>query len=244
MAAPLLSSTVLLCAPSLRRATFEYSFFFVKRHSKSRFMPDTFVFPGGVMESVDHMKSYWDLSTVQWDKCREIVGDMKNWNAHQSERLKAELLMEDPWNEREENLWSLPLSFRLNAIRETFEETGILLASDKQESESMGEESKVRNSTVAFLTDEDREKCRLELKNDVNCFAKMCLERRLKPEVNSLYPWARWITPKSLKYRYNTMFFVSFLERIPDHAFHDNGEYCRFEKMVGSVCADVIILLS
>jgi 8-oxo-dGTP pyrophosphatase MutT (NUDIX family) len=72
------------------------------------------------------------------------------------------------------------------AVRETFEETGVLLT-----------------SPVADLTEfrADVEAGRVE-------FGDLLRDHRLAVDATALRPWARWVTPKEEVRRYDTRFFV------------------------------------
>eukprot|EP01135_Chromosphaera_perkinsii_P010344 Nk52_evm16s2118 gene=Nk52_evmTU16s2118 len=280
IAIPLLSSTILMCAPvnpsslcpsSQTSSPFDYAIFFVKRHGKSRFMPDTYVFPGGVMEQVDREKAMWatpchsgdgdlgdDITDTNGNQTHSrSLSDMTETKAFTKEMQSACLLLDkearlgippktekkdaevkaSPWmsnsgafvtHPREtDTLWSLPLSFRLTAIREAFEETGILLAeANCAASTADGLEEKNIYAPIAAMVGEEGEyqSFRDMAHRDPRIFPQMCAKLGMLPAVNNLYPWSRWITPKALKYRYNTMFYLAFLKEIPEHALHDENE--------------------
>ncbi len=112
---------------------------------------------------------------------------------------------------------SLPfeISLRICAIRETFEETGLLLAKKKSNINGNNKES---NLTTNFIDNGYDFKYWLnKIKNDSKEFLNMCLEYNLIPDIYGLHEWANWITPSVEKYRFNTVFFTCFLSHLPSY---------------------------
>ncbi len=116
------------------------------------------------------------------------------------------------------DLNSLPfeISLRICAIRETFEETGLLLAKKKS---NINVNNKESNLTTNFIDNNnngyDFKYWLNKIKNDSKEFLNMCLEYNLVPDIYGLHEWANWITPNIEKYRFNTVFFTCFLSHLP-----------------------------
>jgi 8-oxo-dGTP pyrophosphatase MutT (NUDIX family) len=85
------------------------------------------------------------------------------------------------------------------AVRETFEESGVLLAGP-----SAGE-------VVADTTGDDWEADRLALLDRSLSFAELLGRRGLLLRADLLRPWSHWITPEVEPRRYDTRFFVAAL---------------------------------
>ncbi|XNZ00313.1 NUDIX hydrolase [Micrococcus luteus] len=84
------------------------------------------------------------------------------------------------------------------ALRETYEETGVLLALDAATG------APVDPALVRSLPEDTRD--RLE-SHDLG-FGDLLDEHGLRPDVAALVPWSRWITPVGGPRRYDTVFFV------------------------------------
>ncbi|WP_326646543.1 NUDIX domain-containing protein [Streptosporangium sp. NBC_01755] len=85
------------------------------------------------------------------------------------------------------------------AVRETFEESGVLLAGPSAE------------SVVADTTGDDWEADRLALIDRTLSFADLLGGRGLVLRSDLLRPWAHWITPEVENKRFDTRFFVAAL---------------------------------
>lgn len=85
------------------------------------------------------------------------------------------------------------------AVRETFEESGVLLA------------GRDADHVVADTTGDDWEQDRQALVDRTLSFAAMLDRRGLTLRADLLRPWAHWITPEFEPKRYDTRFFVAAL---------------------------------
>lgn len=85
------------------------------------------------------------------------------------------------------------------AVRETFEECGVLLAGPDQD------------TVLADVRDESWQAARRALVAREVGFAEFLAERDLVLRSDLLRPWARWITPEFEPRRYDTYFFVAEL---------------------------------
>ncbi len=84
------------------------------------------------------------------------------------------------------------------AVRETFEEAGVLLAAAPDES-------------VVVADDADWEAERQALLRREHSLAELLTRRGLQLRADLLLPWAHWITPEDEPRRYDTRFFVAAL---------------------------------
>ncbi len=91
------------------------------------------------------------------------------------------------------------LSFRIAAIRETFEESGILLARPK-ESKALVDGGRAGEIEATY---------RADLCEHRTSFLKVLRESGLVLALDELVPYAHWITPEGMPKRFDTWFFLA-----------------------------------
>lgn len=86
------------------------------------------------------------------------------------------------------------------AVRETFEECGILLAKSKKTGKLFTE-----------ISDEEREEGRKAIHSGKIKFADLLEQWGAEPDTESLIPFTRWITPPNVPKRFTTQMYIYFL---------------------------------
>lgn len=144
----------------------------VRRHARSRFVPGAYVFPGGKIEDAD-----WSPRIEE--RCTGL---------DRAEAIRRIPDMVPP--EKALGAW-------VAAIRETFEEVGILFASGETGS--------------ALLNDAEPrfETRRRDLHSGRTTLHGMLERERLWLEAGRLHYFAHWITPVTSPIRYDVRFFVA-----------------------------------
>ncbi|WP_160050678.1 MULTISPECIES: NUDIX hydrolase [unclassified Nocardiopsis] len=89
------------------------------------------------------------------------------------------------------------------AVRETFEETGVLLASEPERADE--------GAITLDTSPEDWERDRLGLIDRSRSFTEVLSRRGLVLRSEWLRAWSRWITPRAEPRRYDTWFFAAEL---------------------------------
>jgi len=160
--------------------------YMLERHAHTVFAGGMWVFPGGAVDHQDDANYYRDIAT------------------HRTDREASELM----------DLESGGLAYYMAAIRETFEEAGILLALHKE------------NESPLHISDEDETRYD-RYRDDLNAGdieLKLILEaEELLADVGQMHYIARWITPQGPPRRFDARFFIA---RIPSNQVpvHDDGE--------------------
>ena len=98
-----------------------------------------------------------------------------------------------------EGLDASALGFRIAAIRETFEESGILLAR-QQGSRALVDAGRAGEIAAAY---------RAPLCEGKTTFLDVLAESRLWLALDELVPYAHWITPEGMPKRFDTWFFLA-----------------------------------
>lgn len=152
-------------------------------------MPNAYVFPGGVMDPSDFSEDWLDV----FKKCGYNPSD-----------LLKEFRNEGPQPEIYTNK-SYPIipevGFRIGAIREAFEECGLLLT---------------HHLPYKELNKEELTKWQEIVHQDASQFVVMFQEMGGCPAIWDLHEWVAWLTPTHFgSRRFNTAFFITFMEKIP-----------------------------
>lgn len=91
-------------------------------------------------------------------------------------------------------------AYRMAAIRETFEECGILLAKSKKTGKLFTE-----------ISDEEREEGRRAVHAGTTKFSDLLDKWGAIPDTDALIPFTRWVTPPNVPKRFSTQMYIYFL---------------------------------
>lgn len=166
-----------------------FDVFLLKRHEKSSFMGGNYVYPGGRVDRNDGSRDLYSLS-----KGLTLEEAQKN--------LGGTFSPEESFAH-----W-------IAAVRELFEEAGVLLAYDQ------------KKNLVELTNREEREKFlhyRDLLQKDKIDIGEMAEKENLLFALDQLHYYAHWITPEARAERFDTRFFLT---RYPagQEATHDQKE--------------------
>jgi 8-oxo-dGTP pyrophosphatase MutT (NUDIX family) len=146
----------------------------VRRNARAAFVPGAYVFPGGVVDAADASR----------DMRSHVIGFTP---AHAAERLG---LREQ---EEQEDGSPAPIAYYVAALREAFEETGILVAL-----------ATPGRPTPASAVRSARE----DLLESRASFAEVLARLGCRLDLGAVEYIAHWITPEAEPRRYDTRFFI------------------------------------
>ncbi|XP_050422655.1 acyl-coenzyme A diphosphatase NUDT19-like [Adelges cooleyi] len=184
----------------------------MKRSEIISYLPNVIVFPGGTTEKSD--------SSIEWAKI--IPGCSKlnlNLNIVGYNGNSAIKFVKD----NEAGSISKELSLRITAIRETFEESGILLC--KKVSTDSADTDCVLCSHLEIESIDNWRK--LVQKNSSN-FIDLCNKNNCYPNVKALQIWSNWLSPPISKSSFDTKFFVAIIDS-PVNSTPDGTEISKIE---------------
>lgn len=144
--------------------------FMLERHLRSDFAGGAYVFPGGTLDAAD--------ADATGDAFARWPGDLLTQMGEGDEQVARALA--------------------ICGIRETFEESGVLLA-------------RTRDEQTVVLDGEGWPKMRAALAAREVTAAQMARETGIRYAVDLLRFWARWVTPEFSPKRYDTRFFIAFI---------------------------------
>lgn len=210
--------------------TSNFEVLMLKRSGKSKFMPKLHVFPGGVADDSDFSYEWMDLF---FKAGNDVVKNMHTFltrggpGAYMFSRSRPEEFSKIPSE----------LAFRICAIRETFEESGILLVRDlnRVQNEQLTENDQPVSGKSSIISESVLKPWREKVDEDASQFIIMCKELNLLPDIWSLYEWSNWLTPilpgqddQKKARRYDTAFYLCVLDYIPN-AVHCDKETTELE---------------
>jgi 8-oxo-dGTP pyrophosphatase MutT (NUDIX family) len=169
-AVPRDAATVMLLRPAVISAKGYLEVYMLRRKSSMAFAPGAFVFPGGSVDARDADEQ------VAW-----AGPDTAEWGR----------IFDAPPE--------LACALVCAAVRETFEESGVLLAGPSAD------------TVVADTTGAEWEADRNALLDRSLSLAEMLGRRGLVLRSDLLRPWSRWITPVIEERRFDTRFFAAAL---------------------------------
>lgn len=166
------AATVLL----LRPAGNEFEVFMVKRSGLSDVLGEAHVFPGGKV----------DVADGSAEMLAQVSGAEQLNPAAMGEGLSPDRLV----------------AMFVAAVRETYEEAGVLLARNAGGADLQGGRKRV---------------------NAKESFATVLGDLKVKLDLTALVPWVRWVTPTFLAKRFDARFFLAAAP-VDQEAVHDDYE--------------------
>jgi 8-oxo-dGTP pyrophosphatase MutT (NUDIX family) len=155
----------------VRDASPQYEIFMLRRTNQAAFAGGMYVFPGGRVDDEDHSQIYNDCHSGP--------------DSHQTNQREA---LGKDWQ-----------AYWIAGIRETFEESGLMLAYDDS------------NSILSY--DDDSwtrfQDYREQLYGGSISLADICQKEKLNLAIDLIHFYNRWITPEGRPRRFDTRFFIT-----------------------------------
>ncbi|XP_045072717.1 LOW QUALITY PROTEIN: nucleoside diphosphate-linked moiety X motif 19 [Coregonus clupeaformis] len=214
------------------KLAFDYNVLLLKRSGTSGFMPNAYVFPGGLVDSSDFSSEWLDLFKSFRRSPNFGLGFVK-----QPPETRPPIFATD----RKKLGSPIPgdVAFRICAVRETFEESGVLLVVPKEEESTLlngienKRDSQPELTRIADVCDESELAKWRVLVNENPCnFIRMCRELECLPNIWALHEWGNWLTPTGVygkQRRYDTAFYICCLQETPPHTLQDEKEIVHFK---------------
>ncbi|XP_042170306.1 nucleoside diphosphate-linked moiety X motif 19-like [Oncorhynchus tshawytscha] len=214
------------------RSVFDYEVLLLKRSGTSGFMPNAYVFPGGLLDPSDFSSEWFDLFQSFRRSPNFGLGFVK-----QPPETRPPIFATD-----RKKLGSLvpgDVAFRICAVRETFEESGVLLVVSKGEESTLFnsiENNRYSQPELTRITDlcdmSELAKWRVLVNEKPSNFIRMCRELECLPNIWALHEWGNWLTPTGVygkQRRYDTAFYMCCLQETPPHTLQDEKEIVHFK---------------
>lgn len=195
----------------------DYKLLMTKRSAKSSFLASAFVFPGGHLEESDFSPKWLSVFTNAGFNELDLASIASRIKGPRPPiitdcQIRSSLVNRNPTDE------PLPsdIGLRICAIRETFEETGVLLVEGL-------------NPVPSLLSSVDIELWREKVHNNSYEFISFCLLLNCAPNIWQLKEWWNWLTPNALGHkRFDTMFYIYCADK-QLKAYTDGNEVSQIE---------------
>ncbi|XP_058125438.1 acyl-coenzyme A diphosphatase NUDT19-like [Anopheles ziemanni] len=179
---------------------FNYKVLVFKRTERTSYLPNHIVFPGGAFDPQDDSPQWLSLLAQQHvpEAAVRSVATVSGCRPYILQTTSDDTLDRN-------------LSVRLCALRECFEELGVLLVANKNElvSATGSGFSRAREGFDVVSWQKD-------VHDGRKSFLELYSELRETPELWGLYEWSTWITPTYFpQRRFETAFFLAALDEIP-----------------------------
>ena len=172
MSTPRPAATVLLIRAEPESTEEDFSLFFVRRNAQSAFMANAYVFPGGKVEPSDSEPDLLSRSTPLAARDLEEM------------QLPYEVAM----------------GYAVAAVRETFEEAGVLLATQSSGVPVCGDTEELQSRL---------ESLRAQLNEGTISFSEVVAAEKWNLALDSMVYWDHWITPEQEERRFSARFFLA-----------------------------------
>ncbi|XP_058056836.1 acyl-coenzyme A diphosphatase NUDT19-like [Anopheles bellator] len=184
--------------PTASTSEYNYKVLVFKRPAKMSFMPNSIVFPGGAFDKQDDSPD-WKTFFSDRGVGPGALGTLSDVRGPRPHIFRTE---------RPEEL-DRNLSLRLCALREAFEELGLLLVTP----EKGGHERTFSQCLASF----DVTNWQRRIHDGETTFLKLHTELGTVPDMFHLYEWSCWLTPAMFrKRRFETAFYLALLDTQPE----------------------------
>ncbi|XP_054165331.1 acyl-coenzyme A diphosphatase NUDT19-like isoform X2 [Oppia nitens] len=213
-------------APGVRTSC-DYRIMMVKRSGMSSFMASAYVFPGGMVEVADYSPKWWHVFETLGLTRTDLEVFSTCVVGSRPPMITNPIVINNAKRGTSESVDFLPadIALRIAAIRETFEETGVLLLTQTPSISLLSEKSR----SLVPVSDLDNinvdlTEWREKVAKNPDAFLDLCLQTGLCPDLWSLYEWCNWLTPISVGHRrFDAIFYICCLENEPKVVL-DNSE--------------------
>ncbi|KAL1769239.1 nucleoside diphosphate-linked moiety X motif 19 [Sigmodon hispidus] len=203
------AATVVLAAGRTRPSPADdFRLLLLQRANNQRFLPGAHVFPGGALDAAD--------SSADWLRLFEPLHKPPRFGLGPAPPLQPSF-PELSYEAADPRALPDDVALRICAIRETFEEAGVLLLKPR------GLAHAPREPGSAWSLPPGLADWRSRVRSDPRDFLQLCAQLDCTPDIWALRSWGGWITPYGRGHRrFDTAFFLCCLRETPsvetDHA--------------------------
>ncbi|XP_016945063.3 acyl-coenzyme A diphosphatase NUDT19 isoform X1 [Drosophila suzukii] len=200
------SASVILVSRDLGKSE-DYQLLMLKRSDATAAMVNQTVFPGGLLDSEADENvawlQYFEEFGVPQEALRRLVlirDDRPAILAPQGTGCYDRFF-------KRSRIWAREITLRLTAVRECFEEVGVLLCRNRNQLDF---------GAVTCVQDvPDLEAWQRRVHNKPSEFLTLCRELKVVPDLWALHEWSAWASPGFMRKGHETVFFMAFADKHP-----------------------------
>ncbi|ALC39499.1 CG10195 [Drosophila busckii] len=191
----------------------DYQLLMLKRSDVTSMAMNHAVFPGGMLDTQGDENVAWLDYLEQFGVPQEALRSLVLINDQRPSILAPQGTgCYDRFFKRS-TIWAREITLRLTAVRECFEEVGILLCRNREQLKELG--AIVSTAQTSDGLQFDREAWQRRVHNHPADFLELCRELQVVPDLWALHEWSAWASPAPVKKGHQTMFFMAFVDEQP-----------------------------
>ncbi|KAH8404925.1 hypothetical protein KR222_010669 [Zaprionus bogoriensis] len=207
-----ISASIILTTPPVAAGE-DYNLLVLKRSDATSIMPNQCVFPGGLLDADGDESVAWLNYFEEFGVPEQALRRLVVIGEHRPAILAPQGTgCYDRFFKRSK-IWAREITLRLTALRECFEEVGVLLCRSREQLAQLD-----ANAPATHFREQnfDRQAWQHRVHGNPREFLSLCRELKVVPDLWALHEWAAWASPAIIEKRYETVFFVAFLDEQPN----------------------------
>ncbi|XP_016962273.1 acyl-coenzyme A diphosphatase NUDT19 [Drosophila biarmipes] len=193
------SASLILAAREDSLKDYDYRLLLIKRTEGTSYALNHCVFPGGVFDPKEDESPKW----ITYFKSFGVTDEQLRLLSHKQNTPRPEFICG-------EEHFSRDIALRLTALRETFEEVGILICTSQTNFKEW--DSKSAQPRTLLLEPKERTEWQHRVHNDASQFLELCRHLNVIPNLWSLYEWSIWRTAATANRKYDTVYYFTALD--------------------------------
>ncbi|XP_017069823.2 nucleoside diphosphate-linked moiety X motif 19 [Drosophila eugracilis] len=193
------SASLILAAKDDSLNEYDYKLLLIKRTESTSYALNHCVFPGGVFDPREDESPAW----ITYFKSFGVTDGQLNILSQKQESPRPQFLCDG-------KNFSRDIALRLTALRETFEEVGILICTNQDSFRDW--DSKSGHPCTFLLEPSERSEWQHRVHNNASQFLELCRHLNVIPNLWTLQEWSIWRTAATANRKYDTVYYVTTLD--------------------------------
>eukprot|EP00099_Drosophila_melanogaster_P007904 NP_001260584.1 uncharacterized protein Dmel_CG18094, isoform B [Drosophila melanogaster] len=194
------SASLIVAAKEDSLEDYDYRLLLIKRTEKTSYALNHCVFPGGVFDPIEDQSAKW----ITFFKSFGVTDEQLKMCRHNQDSPRPEFLSGGDHISRD-------IALRLTALRETFEEVGILICTEQDDIQKW--DSKSGHPRTVLLESSEHFEWQHRVHNDASQFLELFRHYKVIPNIWSLQEWSIWRTAATANRKYDTVYYITMLDK-------------------------------